>query len=114
MLVHGDATSSGLCWQHLASKETIVESPGDFGVAQRTTPTCAPQRANIANGPQQVNNGAPVACQATRAGNQETEPNKLLEAPHERMDFGTAGAAVSGNSKLAPVGTFHRATKRRR
>ena len=64
------------------------------------------RQANIANGPQQVNNGQ----SATGAGNFQTEPNKLLEADHgERLDFGAQAAAGRGNQALEAVGAVHRA-----
>jgi len=63
------------------------------------------RQANIANGPQQVNNGQ----SATGAGNFQTEPNKLLEADHgERLDFGAQAAAGRGNQALEAVGAVHR------
>jgi hypothetical protein len=37
------------------------------------------RQANIANGPQQVNNGPPSAADASRARETEIQPNKLLE-----------------------------------
>ena len=79
----------------------------------KNPPTVFARQANIAHGPQQVNNGTPVPPQApSRAGNQESEPNKLLEAPGERMDGRTSGAAGRGDQAMAPVGARHRATKR--
>ena len=64
------------------------------------------RQANIANGPQQVNNGQ----SATGAGNFQTEPNKLLEADHgERLDFGAQAASGRGNQALEAVGAVHRA-----
>jgi hypothetical protein len=76
----------------------------------KNPPTVFARQANIAHGPQQVNNGARPS---SRAGDQETEPNKLLEAPRERMDCGPTCAAGGGDQELAAVGTRHRATKRR-
>ena len=59
------------------------------------------KQANIANGPQQVNNGQ----QATGAGNFQSEPNKLLEADHgQRLDIGAQAAASRANQKLETVG----------
>ncbi|WP_347814169.1 hypothetical protein [Paraburkholderia sp. BL10I2N1] len=71
------------------------------------------KQANIANGPQQVNNGTPAA---TQGGNAPPEPhargkngetaNKLLESNDgERMDAGTAGATGRSNPALETVGT---------
>lgn len=65
-------------------------------------PVAFVRQANIANGPQQVNNGpAPegVAC-----GGSGIAPSKLLEAEHERMDTRAAARAGRGDPTLAPVG----------
>jgi len=116
---------------HQASKMTLVDHIDRFsrlafkaqGQCRATVETLAlmknppavfAKQANIANGPQQVNNGVPAPALPARAGNQEIEPNKLLEAHDERLDAGTASAAVSGDSHLAPVGAVYRATKRGR
>ena len=78
---------------------------------------CAPstfvKQANIANGPQQVNNGgletstrdgAPVRMREI-----ENKPNELMELGHgKRMDSGAAGAAVEGDPPVATVGKRHR------
>jgi len=67
-------------------------------------------QANIANGPQQVNNGlsagsAPVA----RAGISSNPSSELLEVTHdERMDAGTTGRAGGADSQLATVGAVQR------
>lgn len=69
----------------------------------KNPPIVFARQANIAHGPQQVNNGLPLA----RGGNPETEPNKLLEAHGERMDGGTTDAAGASHPALAAVGTIH-------
>ena len=47
-------------------------------------PVAFVQQANIAHGPQQVNNGA---AEASRAGKIENQPNKVLKHRHgERLD----------------------------
>jgi len=65
------------------------------------------RQANIAHGPQQVNNGTPPP---PRAGeNPGSEQPKLLEASEgERLDTGAAGAAGRGNPPLEAVGAEHR------
>jgi hypothetical protein len=63
------------------------------------------KQANVANGPQQVNNGVPVRAEET-----EKSANKLLEAnPSERLDFGTQAAAGGANQILEAVGAVNRA-----
>jgi hypothetical protein len=81
----------------------------------KNPPTVFARQANIAHGPQQVNNGTSSAnpgAQPSRAGNQESEPIKLLEAPGECMDFGTTSTAGRGDQTMAPVGTVNRPTNR--
>lgn len=70
-------------------------------------PVAFVRQANIAHGPQQVNNaGAVDASRAEKSGNQ---PNKVLEHQHgERLDFGTAGAAGGADSPLETVGAVNR------
>lgn len=75
-------------------------------------PVAFVRQANIAHGPQQVNNRGAAA--ASRAEEPENQPNKVLEHQHaERLDFGTAGAAVGSDPAMATVGTFDRAEVRR-
>ena len=69
------------------------------------------RQANIANGPQQVNNG----CEPSRTGNIESKQNELLEHEHgERLDTGAKGAAGGSHPTVEAVGTIHRPTKRSR
>ena len=75
-------------------------------------------QANIARGPQQVNNGmnTPGGLAAVlRAANSEPGPNELLGATNEpRLDPGAEGAAIADNPQLATVGAIHRAPDRSR
>lgn len=65
------------------------------------------RQANIAHGPQQVNNGAVSASRAEESGYQ---PNKVLEHQHgERLDSGAAGASGGADSQLETVGAVNRA-----
>ena len=68
----------------------------------KNPPTVFARQANIAHGPQQVNNGVPRA----RADDSESAPSKLLEAYGERMDARTAGATSHRDQSLAAVGTL--------
>lgn len=73
-------------------------------------------QANIAHGPQQVNNGLPpVQADAPRAGTTESPPRQLLEAQQhgEWMDTRAAGATAPGDTALAPVGTINGPTDTR-
>ena len=71
-------------------------------------PVAFVRQANIAHGPQQVNNSSSV--DTSRAEKSENQPNKLLEQQHGgRGDFGTAGAAGGLDSPLEAVGAVNRA-----
>lgn len=72
------------------------------------------QQANIANGPQQVNNGLQPPDPVARAGERNSQPNKLLEAHGERLDSGTTRTTGNRDKELAAVGTIHRTAKPRR
>jgi hypothetical protein len=70
------------------------------------------QQANIAAGPQQVNNGVPAStvdrgssAEVARAGNSENEQITLLESSHgEWVDLGTQAAPSAADSNLEAVG----------
>ncbi|MGI8425125.1 MAG: hypothetical protein ACR2M4_00705 [Actinomycetota bacterium] len=71
----------------------------------KNPPVVFARQANIAQGPQQVNNGMMPAGEPRACGKNENTPNKLLEEkPHERLDTGTPGAAVGADTHLAAVG----------
>ena len=82
------------------------------------------KQANIANGPQQVNNGAAAGANPeqyaqarTHAGKSAPEQNKLLEAEHgqpgKRMDTRAAQTAERSYQAVETVATVHRAKKPR-
>lgn len=67
------------------------------------------RQANIAAGHQQINNGSPPADEASRAGETENPPNKLLEATHgERLDLGAPATASAVDSPMEAVGEIRR------
>ena len=70
----------------------------------KNPPTVFAKQANIAHGPQQVNNSLTLA----RAGNLQSAPNKLLEAHDERLEFGAAEATVRCDQTMATVGARNR------
>ena len=82
------------------------------------------KQANIANGPQQVNNGAAAgaipeqyAQARTHAGKSAPEQNKLLEAEHgqpgKRMDTRAAQKSERSYHAVETVATVNRAKKSR-
>jgi hypothetical protein len=69
------------------------------------------RQANVAHGPQQVNNGVPNAsgtdpraCEQTASG----QPELLESSDGERLDPGTTGAAGGGDPTVEAVGAEHR------
>jgi hypothetical protein len=73
----------------------------------KNPPVVYARQANIANGPQQVNNG----CAAPRASESASSPNELLGTEHgKRLEPGTAGAPINGDSTLEALGTIDRPT----
>lgn len=69
----------------------------------KNPPVLYARQANIANGPQQVNNGTA----ARRANDPASSPNELLETEHgKRLDPGTAGAAIGSDPPLEAVGAI--------
>jgi len=80
-----------------ATIETLAE-------IKNPKPVAFVQQANIAQGPQQVNN----AAEASRAGNSENQQSKLLEQQrNEWLDGGATHAAGSGNPSLEALGAIH-------
>ena len=73
------------------------------------------RQANIAHGPQQVNNGSDTSTHAhAQAREIQCEPSKLLEQTHgERLDTGAASQAIGSDQAMATVGAIHRAENRR-
>lgn len=72
------------------------------------------KQANIANGPQQVNNGA-IEQTDSHARQLQTEQNKLLEGSYDtvtqRMDSREAQTSERSNPAVEAVGKVHRAKK---
>ncbi len=74
--------------------------------AIKNPPVVFAKQANIAHGPQQVNNNA---ASIARAEPIENPPSELLEHDHgQRLDTGTAAAASRGNQALETVAAIDR------
>ncbi len=76
------------------------------------------RQANIAHGPQQVNNQTSESgvCgdvrAPTHAGENKNQSNELLEVkPHERLDSGTASTAGGTDTQVEAVGAVNGAAK---
>lgn len=65
-------------------------------------PPIIAKQANIAHGPQQVNNRTPVRAKRRPAQSKVLEPTNEI-----RMDPGAPGKAGFGNSELATVGALN-------
>ena len=76
------------------------------------------KQANIANGPQQVNNGVPADPERSalaRTGEKQNLQNKELELNDGQwLDTGATGTTVRTDPHLEAMGTGHGADKRRR
>ena len=72
------------------------------------------QQANIAHGPQQVNN-ATVPRASAHAREIENKPNELLEQTHgERLDPSSAGTPAPADTRMETVGAVHGTQNKRR
>lgn len=73
-------------------------------------PVAFVRQANIANGPQQVNNGEAVPlARAEQTGNGQTELSRLVHGNGQSLGFETAAAAVESDPPLEAMATLHRA-----
>jgi hypothetical protein len=74
------------------------------------------RQANVAHGPQQVNNAAQVgAAEPSRAGGLQDEANRLLEQQHgEQQDTRAAQAASGADRAMAALEQVHGTEERRR
>ena len=78
------------------------------GGQEPAQPVAFVRQANIAHGPQQVNNGPAQLEKPSRARETGIQQNKLLEEHGERLDLKTPGAASETDSSLEAVGAVHR------
>lgn len=77
------------------------------------------KQANVAHGPQQINNGTAMAGAISHAENLARTQNKLLEQNHDQdqtygLDNGAAGTSGRADSAMAAMEKLHRPQKRRR
>lgn len=78
--------------------------------AIKNPPTVFTRQANIAHGPQQVNNGVPLAWSDRHARGQNVETQKIeqLEGHEERVDARTSGTPSEAHTHVEAVGTLNR------
>jgi hypothetical protein len=67
------------------------------------------QQANIANGPQQVNNGGATRVQGSRAGENQNQSNELIEDIDNghQLDGAATQSATSGDTRVEALGTVN-------
>lgn len=114
-LKHYD-TFMGLALKAQAQSRATITALVDLKYPRQATFV---KQANIAHGPQQVNNGAGAAFpDASRAREEEQKPDQteLLEAPHgsTSLDRGTTAAATRGDSAVEALGAVNRPKVSRR
>ncbi|WP_187829826.1 hypothetical protein [Labrys sp. KNU-23] len=79
--------------------------------AIKNPPVVFARQANIANGPQQVNNSVALPT-IPRAEEIQTAPNKLLEASHEQsMDTRATSTPSGSNQEVAALAEVDRASE---
>ena len=111
----------GLAFKAQAQSRATISALVDLKYPRQATFV---KQANIANGPQQVNNGAAAGADSaqyaqarTHAGKSEPKQNKLLEANHEQpgewMDTRTPQTAERSYQAVETVESVHRAKKPR-
>lgn len=67
------------------------------------------RQANVAHGPQQVNNGTSPVAEDSRARESQSQPNKLLEQQHEQwLDREKAPSSINSNSQMETLGEINR------
>ena len=80
----------------------------------KNPPVVFARQANIAQGPQQVNNAMMPAGEPRAGGkNKKYAKQTIGRELHERLDTRTPGAAVGSDPAIAPLGTFDGAEIRR-
>ena len=111
----------GLALKAQAQSRTTISALVDLIYPRQATFV---KQANIANGPQQVNNGGATGANPeqyaqprTHAEKSASEQNKLLEAEHgqpgKRMDTRATQTAERNHQEVETVATVNRAKKPR-
>ena len=109
-------TYLGLALKAQAQSRATITALGELKNPRQATFV---KQANIAHGPQQVNNGVmPSEAVASRGKNQKTEQNKLLEDGDGKFSIGVvpgkAATSESGDKGMEALEPIHGSKKRRR
>jgi hypothetical protein len=107
-------TYLGLALKAQAQSRATITALGELKNPRQATFV---KQANIAHGPQQVNNGVmPSEAVASRGKNQKTEQNKLLEDGDGKFGIGVvpgkAATPESGHQGMEALEPIHRSKKR--
>lgn len=104
----------GLALKAQAQSRATIQAVIDLKYPRQATFV---KQANIAHGPQQVNNGQGIGGDHVRALENQTEQNELLEGVRyggAQVDPRTAAAAARGDPTLEALAASHRPNKRGR
>jgi hypothetical protein len=109
-------TYLGLALKAQAQSRATITALGELKNPRHATFV---KQANIAHGPQQVNNGVmPSDVASSREKNQKTEQNKLLEDGDGKFGIGVvpgkAATPESGDKGMEALEPIHRSKKRTR
>ena len=109
----GEYLATAETYMRLALKaQTQCRATLETLAAIKNPPVLFARQANIANGPQQVNNGVP--SEPPRAREARSQPRELLEAQDgERLDISTSGATSRVDKQLEAVGAVNGAEDER-
>ena len=107
-------TYLGLALKAQAQSRATITALGELKNPRHATFV---KQANIAHGPQQVNNGGmPSEAVASRGKNQKTEQNKLLDEGDGKFSIGVvpgkAATPESGHQGMEALEPIHRSKKR--
>lgn len=94
-------TYTGLALKAQAQSRATIQALAELKYPRQIVVT---KQANIANGPQQVNNGTPA-----HAGENQIEQTKLIEGQnYDEMDTRSTAATIGVNQELETVEAIHR------
>jgi hypothetical protein len=110
--IHGDRVAiSSRALRAQSQCRTTLETLA----AIKNPPIVYARQANIAQGPQQVNNGTEPVSEVSRTRGNENSQNRLLEQKDgKRLDTGETGTAGGIDPEMATMGKIDRAQDNRR
>jgi hypothetical protein len=111
--VHAAETYLRLALKAQSQCRATIET---LALMKNPQPVTFVRQANVAHGPQQVNNvPQPSQAEASHARESENSQNKLLEQQHgERLEHGATTTTVGADSAVAALAEIHRPDNCRR